>query len=83
MSLTSATRHAQSDTPTQHEAALDPQLKEHDGTETAPSLRNQIVLLAYSYWEARGCPFGSSEDDWLRAEQEICGASRQRADFQH
>jgi hypothetical protein len=82
MSSTSATKQAQFETPSQHETALDPQLTEHDGTEPAPSQRDQIALLAYSYWEARGCPFGSPEEDWLRAEQEICGASRQRGDFQ-
>jgi hypothetical protein len=29
------------------------------------------ALLAYSYWEARGCQGGSPEDDWLRAEQQL------------
>jgi hypothetical protein len=27
--------------------------------------------MAYSYWEARGYQGGSSEEDWLRAEQEL------------
>jgi Protein of unknown function (DUF2934) len=27
--------------------------------------------LAYSYWTARGCPEGSPEQDWFRAEQEL------------
>ena len=31
----------------------------------------QIAQLAYTYWEARGCQGGSSEEDWLRAEQEL------------
>jgi len=31
----------------------------------------QIAQLAYSYWEARGCQGGSSEEDWLRAEDEL------------
>jgi hypothetical protein len=31
----------------------------------------EIARLAYSYWEARGCPMGSAEQDWLRAEQEM------------
>lgn len=31
----------------------------------------QIALLAYSYWEARGGQGGSAEEDWLRAEQEL------------
>jgi hypothetical protein len=30
-----------------------------------------IANLAYSYWEARGCQGGSSDEDWLRAEQEL------------
>jgi Protein of unknown function (DUF2934) len=73
---TSATRRVQPDTPPQHEAALDPQLTEHDGAERDPSLRDQIALLAYSYWEARGGLFGSPEEDWLRAEQEIRSSLR-------
>ena len=30
-----------------------------------------IERLAYTYWEERGRPHGSSEEDWLRAEQTI------------
>ena len=30
-----------------------------------------IAQLAYSYWEARGCPHGSPEEDWFRAEMEL------------
>jgi hypothetical protein len=30
-----------------------------------------IARLAYSYWEARGCPIGSPEEDWYRAENEL------------
>jgi hypothetical protein len=32
---------------------------------------DQIALVAYLYWEARGCQGGSPEEDWLRAEQEL------------
>jgi hypothetical protein len=32
-----------------------------------------IARLAYSYWESRGGQGGSSEQDWLRAEQELSG----------
>jgi len=39
------------------------------GTEV--TVQEQIALLAYSYWQARGCRGGSPEDDWYRAEQEI------------
>ena len=30
-----------------------------------------IARLAYAYWEDRGRPDGSSEEDWLRAEEEV------------
>ena len=35
--------------------------------------REQIAVLAYSYWEARGYQGGSQEEDWLRAERELRG----------
>jgi hypothetical protein len=31
----------------------------------------QIASLAYALWQARGCPEGSPEEDWLKAEQEL------------
>jgi Protein of unknown function (DUF2934) len=31
----------------------------------------QIALLAYALWEARGCPDGTPERDWLLAEQKL------------
>lgn len=31
----------------------------------------EISRLAYSYWEARGYPHGSSDEDWYRAETEL------------
>ncbi len=33
--------------------------------------REEIERLAYSYWEARGCPENSPEEDWHRAESEF------------
>jgi hypothetical protein len=30
-----------------------------------------IAVLAYFYWEARGCPHDSSHEDWFRAEAEL------------
>jgi len=32
---------------------------------------DQIASLAYSLWQQRGCPEGSPEADWLRAEEEL------------
>ncbi|HJT86352.1 MAG TPA: DUF2934 domain-containing protein [Bryobacteraceae bacterium] len=31
----------------------------------------EVARLAYSYWQARGCPDGSPEEDWYRAEAEL------------
>jgi hypothetical protein len=30
-----------------------------------------IARLAYSYWEERGCPNDSPDEDWFRAETEL------------
>ncbi len=35
------------------------------------STHQQIAALAYRLWCERGCPHGSAEDDWFRAEQQI------------
>jgi hypothetical protein len=34
----------------------------------------EIARLAYSYWETAGCPSGSAEQDWLRAERDLEGS---------
>jgi hypothetical protein len=41
-----------------------------DAAQTLPS-RDDIAMLAYTYWEARGCQGGCPEEDWLRAEREL------------
>ena len=33
--------------------------------------RSAIADLAYRYWQERGCPIGSPEEDWYRAEREL------------
>ncbi len=38
-----------------------------------------VARLAHSYWEARGCPGGSPEEDWFRAEQELSGRKAKAA----
>jgi hypothetical protein len=32
---------------------------------------DEIATLAHELWQARGCPYGSPEEDWLRAEREL------------
>ena len=36
-----------------------------------PPEHKRVAELAYLYWEARGRPDGSSEEDWFRAEEEL------------
>ena len=31
----------------------------------------ELEVLAYTYWQERGEPFGSPEEDWFRAEAEL------------
>jgi len=31
----------------------------------------EIAQLAYQFWLDRGCPIGSPEEDWSRAEQDL------------
>ena len=31
----------------------------------------EIARIAYYHWDARGCPIGSPEEDWYRAENEL------------
>jgi hypothetical protein len=38
----------------------------------------QIRHLAYSLWEERGSPHGSSEDDWFKAKQRLQYGERSR-----
>jgi hypothetical protein len=43
----------------------------NEGTPLEVSKREKIALLAYSYWEQRGCRGGSPEEDWYRAERDV------------
>ena len=40
-----------------------------EAAELAPPEYEEIALLAYMYWEARGRPADSPEEDWFRAEE--------------
>ena len=33
--------------------------------------QEEIASLAYQFWLERGCPIGSPEQDWFRAEDEL------------
>ena len=36
-----------------------------------PSFSEEVARLAYQFWEERGRPEGSSQQDWYRAEAEL------------
>jgi Protein of unknown function (DUF2934) len=40
-----------------------------DGSE--PINEREVAMLAYPYWQERGSPIGSPEEDWFRAEQAL------------
>jgi len=46
-----------------------------NGAPTAPGRPSHeaIARLAYAIWQERGCPWGSPDEDWLRAERELIG----------
>ena len=35
----------------------------------APADETDIAVLAYQLWIERGCPIGSDQEDWFRAEE--------------
>ena len=44
---------------------------------TQDDRHEQIALRAHGLWQERGSPIGSPEEDWFRAEQEICNQRAQ------
>lgn len=49
--------------------------KRKNGAATAASERDHVAELAYTLWESRGCPIGSPEEDWFKAEQELASTA--------
>jgi Protein of unknown function (DUF2934) len=41
------------------------------GALTTSSGNSAIEALAHELWEERGCPIGSPEEDWFRAERQL------------
>jgi hypothetical protein len=59
--------------PERSEAPQETQQNNQEILSSAVSIRERVALLAYSYWQERGCQGGSPEEDWFRAEREILG----------
>jgi Protein of unknown function (DUF2934) len=36
-----------------------------------PGHEQRVAEIAYEFWQARGCPDGTPDEDWFRAEQEL------------
>ncbi len=51
--------------PEQNEVEIEP-----SEADSLPS-HDQIAVKAFELWQARGCPDGSAEQDWLQAEAEL------------
>lgn len=51
--------------------ATEHSLAPQSGMESPETLHEQIAALAYALWEERGCPEGSPEEDWFRAQKEL------------
>jgi hypothetical protein len=41
------------------------------GPDAARPSEEEIAALAHELWKARGCPEGSAQSDWLRAEERL------------
>ena len=41
--------------------------KPHD----AKPMHNQVAVRAYDIWKSKGCPAGTSEEDWYQAERQL------------
>jgi hypothetical protein len=52
-------------------AAMVNRFAEQSEMESSKILHEQIAALAHALWQERGCPEGSPEEDWFRAEEEL------------
>ena len=39
---------------------------------------HEIAALAYFLWQQRGCPDGTADDDWSKAERELASKNQDR-----
>ena len=49
-------------------------------TRQTETTHEEIAIRAYGLWEQRGSPFGSPEEDWFRAEEQIRSESAPSAE---
>ncbi len=50
--------------------------KGQENSTGARPAHEEIAALAYSLWQARGCPEGTPEEDWFNAERTLKAKSQ-------
>lgn len=52
---------------------IDPKIAKDPEAASAPQPADEttIAARAYALWQERGCPVGSDQEDWFRAEEEL------------
>ncbi len=53
------------------QTAEDPEAPAETSVREEAQSDQRIAELAYRHWQERGCPYGSPEEDWYRAEEEL------------
>lgn len=52
--------------------AVPPDPSESEGLASVkPPDPGEVAALAHQYWQERGCPTGSPDEDWFRAERAL------------
>jgi hypothetical protein len=64
---------------THHKTAENGREKSQTAIRSGTPQYDEIANRAYQLWERRGCPIGTPEEDWIRAEEELRG--RQQEDL--
>jgi hypothetical protein len=59
--------------------AVTPAPEERTESASEQAEQDEIARLAHKFWVERGCPIGSPEEDWLRAEAELRSQKPQQA----
>lgn len=62
--------------PTQE--VVTPDLSEATELASNQDKREEVTRLAHEFWIERGCPIGTPDEDWFRAEAEVRSRASKR-----
>ena len=62
---------------THHKTSVNGREKTQNAAAPGTPQYDEIANRAYELWERRGCPIGSPEEDWIRAEEELRGGRQE------